>query len=98
MRRRWLLANGCKEALSAKEHSLQCILASLCSLPEMFEFFETGPTLRYVLYDQSVFFGAKAAGKECRFLQKRTAWAAVSIRVRIIPLNNVLDSGIECLF
>jgi hypothetical protein len=39
----------------------------------MFEFFETGPTLRYVLYDQSVFFSVKAAGKEGRFLQKSTA-------------------------
>src|SRR6266481_2484586 len=78
------------------------MLARLCSLPKLLEFFETGPTLRYMFYEQSIFLSVEAAGSDRRFLQERMVGTTRSGRIGIVLLNNVLDGivkpGLQWIF
>src|SRR6266481_9904086 len=71
------------------------MLARLCSLPKLLEFFETGPTLRYMFYEESIFLSVKAAGRDRRFLQERMVGTTRSGRIGIVLLNNALDGTIK---
>jgi len=61
----------------------------------MLEFFETGPTLRYMFYEQSIFLSVEAAGSDRRFLQERMVGTTRSGRIGIVLLNNALDGIIK---